>query len=204
VRTDRVKARLSAYLEGDVSSREAARIEAALEASSELREEFRLLQATVGLLRGLPRPEAPLGLAERVVERVRAGEAEPVRWRDWLHRLFEPAFAVPLAATAAALLVFVGTPTGGLLEDESAPGAPLAASALPVPVVTVARETAGPEASGVRNSSRVDLRMPQRQRLQMVRMLRGAGHPHSAALASQMEPDGEVVLASFAKGRRGR
>ena len=47
-------------------------------------------------------------------------------------------------------------------------------------------------------------RPSQRQRLQMVRMLRGAGHPHSAALASQMEPDGEVVLASFAKGRRGR
>lgn len=204
MRTDRVRARLSAYLEGDVSSREATRIEAALEASSELREELRVLLATVRLLRGLPRPEAPPALTERVVARVRAGEADPVRWRDWLHRLFEPTFAVPLAASVAALLVFLGTPTGGLPGAEPAPGTPIASLASPAPVVTVARDTSGRATLRVRNPNRVALRMPQRQRLQLLRMLRGAGHPHSVSLASQMEPDGDIVLASFSEQRRRR
>ena len=201
MRTDRAQARLSAYMEGDVSSREAARIEAALEASAELREELRILQGTVSLLRGLPRSETPPALADRVMERVRAGEAEPVRWRDGLYRLFEPAFAVPLAASAAALLVFVGTPTGGLLEEDSLPNVTVAAldPSAPVASVPVASKT-----PGVRNVNRVGPRMPQSQRVQMMRMLRGAGHPHSAALASQMEPDGDIVLAGFSKGGRGR
>jgi len=200
VRTDRVRARLSAYLEGDVSSREATRIEAALDASSELREELRELQATVRLLRGLPRPEAPPALTEQVVARVRAGEADPVRWRDWLHRLFEPTFAVPLAASVAALLVFLGIPTGGVPGGEPAPGTPIASVAPSAPVVTVAHDTSGQATPRVRNPNRAALRMLRRQRLQM--MLRGAGHPHSASLASQME--GDIVLANFSEGRRRR
>ena len=188
-------------MEGDLSSRESARIEAALEASAELREELRILQETVGLLRSLPRSETPPALAARVMERVRAGEAEPVRWRDGLHRLFEPAFAVPLAASVAALLVFVGTPTGGLLEEGPSTNVSVAelTPSFPVASVPVASET-----SVVRKPSRVNLRMPQSQRVQMMRRLRGAGHPHSAALASQMEPDGDIVLAGYSKGVRGR
>lgn len=201
MRTDRAQARLSAYMEGDVSSREAARIEAALEASAELRAELRILQGTVSLLRGLPRAETPPALADRVMERVRAGEAEPVRWRDGLYRLFEPAFAVPLAASLAALLVFVGTPTGGLLEEDSSPTVSVAELA---PSASVASVPVASETSGVRGASRLDLRLPQSQRLQMMRMLRGAGHPHSAALASQMEPDGDIVLAGYSKGARRR
>lgn len=204
MKSERVRARLSAYLEGDVSPREATRIEAALEASPDLREELRVLQATVSLLRGLPRPEAPPALTERVVARVRAGEADPVRWRDWLHRLFEPTFAVPLAAAVAALLVFLGTPPGGLPGGGPAPDTPIAAVTPPVPTLTVARDTSGGTTLRVRTPNRLVLRMPRRQRLQMMRMLRGAGHPHSASLASQMEPDGDIVLASFSERRRRR
>ena len=128
----RIRTRLSAYLEGDVSSREAARIESALDGSPELREELHGLQATLNLLRDLPRPDGPSALADRVMERVRGGEGSPVRWRDRLHRLFEPTFAVPLVASAAiagagALIVgMLGAVLSGLsalrLELAVAPG----------------------------------------------------------------------------------
>ena len=204
MKTDRVRARLSAYLEGDVSAREAIRIESALEANSELREELRGLQATVSLLRGLPQPEAPPALAERVVARIRAGEADPVRWRDWLHRLFEPTFAVPLTVSAVALLVVIGTPPAVLTGVGSAPGTPIAGVDSPVSAVTVAGEMGGPQTPSVRPLGGSSPRMLKSQRLQMMRRLRGAGHPHSAWLASQMEPAGDVVLASFSQGSERR
>lgn len=202
--TERTRTRLSAYLEGDVSPREAARIESALEKSSELREELRGLQATVSLLRGLPRPDSPPALTERVMERVRAGEGTPVRWRDRLHRALEPTFAVPLVASAAALLVFVGTPTGRLLEAETAAEIPLTAFVPPGSVTSAetGADTADVVKVGVPREA--ELQIPQSQRQQMLRLLRGSGQPNAAPLASQLEPGSDIALASFTKMPRRR
>ena len=80
----RARSRLNAYLEDDLPPRQRARVEAALEASPELRQELAELRGIVDLLRGLPRPEAPPGLAGLVMARVRAGEDEPATLRNYL------------------------------------------------------------------------------------------------------------------------
>jgi len=204
VNNQRIRTRLSAYLEGDVSSREAARIESALEGSPELREELHGLQATLNLLRGLPRPDGPSALTDRVMERVRAGEGSPVRWRDRLHRLFEPTFAVPLVASAAALLVFVGTPTGRLLEAETAAEIPLTAFVPPSSVTSAPAAAEAPEVAQVAVPRSVVLQIPHSERQQIVRLLRESGIPNSAALASQFEPGNDIALASFTGMPRSR
>ncbi|MBW2267621.1 MAG: hypothetical protein JRH16_03515 [Deltaproteobacteria bacterium] len=191
--SSRARARLNAYLEDDLSSSERAGVEAALEVSPELRQELAELRATVELLRSLPRPEAPPALAELVMARVRAGEAEPATLRRWFAGWLELRFAVPVAAAAVALAVFVDArleqPS---LEVAAVPRQPVAESLAKRASVHPSVEIAA------------QMRALARERLQrrvrrhgMAGILRGAGHPHSAAFASDIEGVGEVALAGF-------
>jgi anti-sigma factor RsiW len=206
------------YLEGDVSPGERSRIEAALAEHPELRDELRELEATVALLRGLSAPEPPPALAARVMERVRAGEAEAASWWAWLRKLGEPAVALPLAAGVAALTLFIGSQGGVLPGSDSqggpAPGVQTAATRVPAPVrATPQRSTAAVVTPEDAARSRLQLahKMRRLDRMQQLarggrteeaaRILRGAGHPYSASFAAQLEPDRNLALVSYPGGR---
>lgn len=188
----RARTRLTAYLEDDLSPRERRKVEAALEASAELRREFAELRGTVDLLRSLPRPEAPPALASLVMARVRAGEAEPATLRDWLAGWLEPRYALPVAAAALALAVFVDT----RIDENSGGAAFVTAQVAQVAERPTARHPQVELASQLREVARERLQRRVR-RHGMAGILRGAGHPHSASFASDIDSVGEVALAGF-------
>ncbi len=64
------------------------------------------LRDTVALLHGLRDQEPPPLLADAVMSRIRAGEAEPPRLRRVLSRFADPGTGLALAAGVAGLLVF--------------------------------------------------------------------------------------------------
>lgn len=98
------------YLDGSLSARRRARLDQHLDRCEECRTEVRELRLTISLLRGLPDPEPPENLAESVLQRIAAGEAEPslARRADrWLGALWESVSAPQYALSAAALLALV-------------------------------------------------------------------------------------------------
>jgi len=191
VNPSRARARLSAYLEDELPPRERARVEAALEGSTELRRELAELRRTVELLRGLPRPEAPPALAAAVMARVRAGEAEPTSLRNWLAGWLEPRYAIPIAAASLVLAVFLS---------------PRFEAAVESPQQVASRSIEDPTEAWRRSVDVQALQQLREERLarrgrhhDVARILRGAGHPHSAAFASDIEvevgPDFALVSA---------
>ena len=189
----RARKLLNAYLEGDLDAVTRDDLEHTLVREPELRRELRELEATVALLRGLPEPPPPPALAAQVMERVRAGEAEPARFLDGLRRLFDPALWLPATAAAAAVAVFVTTPDG----------APREASA---PVQVAEAQDAMDRARSQREFI-TRIRAMQAEGLRgraphapVTNILRGAGHPHSASLASQLDDEFDrIVFANFAR-----
>jgi hypothetical protein len=102
-----LRERLSAYLEADLEERERARIEEHLEGCPDCRREYRELRHTVDLLRGLPVPDPPPELADRVIARLRAGEGRPglmARCQARASRIAETSWSTPLAAVAVGLV----------------------------------------------------------------------------------------------------
>jgi hypothetical protein len=98
--------RFSALLAGDLDASERIRIEAHLRDCPDCRREYRELRHTVDLLRGLPAPDPPRDLSDRVIARLRAGEARPgllARCQVRLSRLTESSWPTPVAAVAVGL-----------------------------------------------------------------------------------------------------
>jgi anti-sigma factor RsiW len=202
VRHSRANARLNDFVEGDLRPEERARVAAHVAECDECSRDLAELRATVSLLQRLPDPELPRGFTAAVMARVRAGEAERQGFRSWLRRLAEPAIAVPLAASVAGLAVFV------VVRSEAVPGA----GAPPAASTEVAREQPATQDSRLTpteladNSSRVVVPQPRfgtrggmplggslpvlppGQSTELQHLLLGAGHPHSRALAGQLEP----------------
>lgn len=103
-----VRVLLGDYLEGDLELAERTRLDEHLPHCPRCAQELAELRATIGLLRALPDPEPPPGLAGAVMQRVDAGEATaPILLRA-VRRLAEPRLAAPLAAGLAGLAVFAG------------------------------------------------------------------------------------------------
>jgi negative regulator of sigma E activity len=103
---DELCERLSAYLEADLEASERARIEEHLRECPACRREYRELRHTVDLLRGLPAPDPPLDLADRVIARLRAGEGRTglvARCQARVARIAETPWSTPVAAVAVAL-----------------------------------------------------------------------------------------------------
>jgi hypothetical protein len=186
----------------------------------ECAEELRELGSTVTLLRRLPEAKVPPAFAVSVMARVRAGEAEPGGLLRWLPALATPAFAVPLAAGLAGLVLFAGLWDGPFQQPggESQPVAQIAVSKpLPEPAPgpgqlgpwPALRGAAGPEVRFARAEQRIEfVRALQRRSLlqQLARRghtkevaltLRGAGHPLSSSMASHFD-DHEAANVAFA------
>ena len=100
----KVRARLSSFIERELSDGERRKVAAHLGDCSSCSEELAELQDAVKLLRGLPEPEMPLAFTESVMARVRDGEAEPSGFFARLGRLLEPTVLVPVAVGLAAFL----------------------------------------------------------------------------------------------------
>jgi hypothetical protein len=103
---EKLRERLSAYLEADLDARERTRIKEHLSECPDCRREYRELRHMVDLLRGLPAPDSPPDLADRVIGRLRAGEGRPslmARCQAWVSRIAETPWSTPVAAVAFGL-----------------------------------------------------------------------------------------------------
>lgn len=108
-----VRALLGDYMDGTLALARRALVDAHLDECAACSGHLRALRAAVDALRRLDDPEPPSGLADRVLERVAAGEAEPGRLARWLSaRTRRPWALVPAvgAAAAAVLAVFLAGP----------------------------------------------------------------------------------------------
>jgi hypothetical protein len=211
VNHSKVLARLNDYLERDLPPGERSRITAHLAECPECAEELRELERTVTLLRRLPEAKVPPAFAASVMARVRAGEAHPGGGLlHWLRMLPTPAFAVPLAAGLAGLVLFAGV-WDGLLSQPDVEPEPVARVAVSQPLPALAqgpgrlgprpaiRAAAAPELRAARAERKIELvRAMQRRSLlqelarrgytkQVALTLRGAGHPLSSSMASHFE-----------------
>jgi len=192
----------------------------------ECAEELRELEGTVTLLRRLPGVTAPPAFAASVMARVRVGEAEPGGLLRWLRTLATPAFAVPLTAGLAGLVLFAGL-WDGPLEPSGAEPEPLTRVAVSEPLPERAagparlgprpamRASAGPEARPAQAQRRIELaRAMQRRSLlqqlarrghtkQVALTLRGAGHPLSSSMASHFEDQepANIAFVSWSPGK---
>ena len=192
----------------------------------ECAEELRELESTVTLLRRLPEATVPPAFAASVMARVRAGEAEPGGLLHWLRALATPAFAVPLAAGLAGLVLFAGLRDGPFQRPGAEPE-PVARVAVsePLPELALGPGRLGPRRRSGQAPAR--RRAPRRRsdgsswsgrcsggrcctsspgaatRRQVALTLRGAGHPLSSSMASHFEDHepANVAFASWSPGK---
>ena len=136
---EELRERLSAYLEADLEASERARVEEHLNACPDCRREYRELRHMVDLLRGLPAPDLPPDLADRVIARLRAGEGRPglvERCQAWIAGVATVSWSAPVAKVPCTLsqratslfsfsagIVVMTFWFGGRLEDVRQPGA---------------------------------------------------------------------------------
>ncbi len=174
---------LSAYLEHDLGDAERAKMDAHLRACTTCVGDLEDLRGAVDLLRRLPDPEPPPFLAARVMARIAAGEARSPVWRRWLEQLGAPLVAAPLAAAAAALLVFSFAAPPSAIQIASGPERP-----------DRTREPIGPDRTREPiEMEEIPIAPPElvvaapRDPDMLARGLRGASHPHSTALARHFD-----------------
>lgn len=113
MRHERTARRLSEYLDGTLSGRDGARVEAHIASCPECRNDLAELRRTSELLRSLRAGVESPDLAASILERIRAGEAEPTlveRLRATAGRFFSGAWGAPLATAAVGLTVLVLVP----------------------------------------------------------------------------------------------
>jgi anti-sigma factor RsiW len=227
VKHPEIRAQLSAYLERDLGPEERTQIDTHLESCVACGSELRELRATVSLLRRLPEPGHPPGLADAVMARA---AQRPARVIQLVRRAAEPRFAAALAAGIAGLVFLVDgsdpgrstaptatAPIGLFAHSTTLPSQPAAArvaSAAPREARSarsfgiVLGDSDAPRASAVRpvRARVMSSATPRgaydqyarRARIEEVaRLLRGAGHPYSDSLASHFEEPSTVAMADW-------
>ena len=110
-----IERKLSAYLEGIVSSKEKKQIENHLSSCQMCRRAFEELKRTVALIKGLEQVESPPWFTQKIMSRVRAEQESK---KNIIQRLFYPlhikvpleAFATVLIAVAAVYLFTANEP----------------------------------------------------------------------------------------------
>ncbi len=200
-----IRARLSEYLERDLDPEERCRIGAHLESCAPCESELHELRATVSLLRRLPEPGHPQGLADAVMARVSQGPRGPAKVRSLVLRLSEPRFAAALAAGIAGLFLLFQADDRDPSTQPPAAGQPgtVASAREPGPLRIAAAEPSGARdvragvVSGATPSAIYSGYMRRAKLEEMARQLRGAGHPFSESLAAHFEARPTVVLADW-------
>jgi anti-sigma factor RsiW len=218
-----IRARLSEYLERDLTIEERARIGAHLERCTDCDRELNELRETVSLLRRLPEPTLPAGISEAVMLRIARGEGREARVRSLFRRAAQPRFAAPLAAGLAGLFLLFQAPDAAVTPQRApAPVAVADASALGVPagiadsiaasdeVWVGLRDSGAGWRTGVTsdftpaeayrqyvNQARMEEARGRARMQEYARQLRGAGHPNSESLASRFESRPNIVLADW-------
>jgi anti-sigma factor RsiW len=115
---------LTAYLDGELSVVEAARVRTHLSSCAECRATETLLRRTLTELTALPTFEPSVGLRRRVLSEV---EALPRPWWERLGSWFRPALLAPVAGVAlAGAVALVATGYLGARNNPIARGAELA------------------------------------------------------------------------------
>lgn len=204
-------ARLSAYLEGDLSESERSKLESQLAGDPGLRETLRELEGVVGLLRDLPEAELPPAFAARVMARVQE-QREPAAlgaW-VWLRRIFEPVVAVPLAGGITALALAIGTQQGPdpVVDEAGTSGPRLAASPAPAasseqmpPLSARPVRLASDSRDLERMSSLTEIQKRTLQTIlsrhrheDLARMLSGSGHPYASSFAREVFETGPTLM----------
>ncbi len=116
--------RLSAYLDGQLSSRETSQLEARLRADPGLRQALDDLRGTVQMLRGLPEVKAPRSFA-LTPEMVGPVRHPSLPWLQWATAAATLAFVVVVSWDALGSLGLAGAPMAarevGLLAQEALP-----------------------------------------------------------------------------------
>lgn len=113
MRHDRAARLLSDYLDGSLAGRDRARVEAHLLGCVSCRHALNELRRTAELLRGLRGGVDAPDLAEAVLARIRAGEAEPSvldRLRAGVSRFLAGPLGAPLATAAVGLTLLAVLP----------------------------------------------------------------------------------------------
>ncbi len=133
-----IQKHMADYLEGDLSLDRRALLDAHLDECEACARELAGMRATIALLRSLPDPEIPAGLADNVMRRVRAGEG---RW-TWLDHvqsavsfLISPPVLAPVSAAmlGAGILLAAGQIQLGIPDPEPAAPAHRIAASQPAP-----------------------------------------------------------------------
>lgn len=151
MRHERVLSLLSDYLDGALSRRQAARVDAHLAECEPCRASLVALERTVGLLRSLRGDADAPDLVASVMARVHAGEADPSgfdRLRTFVSRFIAGPLGAPLATAAVGLSLLAVLPR--IEVEVSIPGR--AASVAPRAEVSGVAERAAPRS---RESARV-------------------------------------------------
>ncbi|MGH0037596.1 MAG: hypothetical protein ACQGVK_21410 [Myxococcota bacterium] len=185
-----IDARMADYLEGDLPLEDRALFDAHLDADAESAREVAELRQTIELLRSLPDPETPADLGDRVMARIRAGEARG----SWLERLTEslsswlsPQWAVPLGAAAALVLLAVVSGDLRIGPRESGLSASPEGSGL-----DLARESTGRAAPGPVDRPGVPAPLPPTER---VARAEPPAPPTSSPVAPEVPSGTEVASA---------
>ncbi len=113
--------RLSAYLDGALGAGDLVRVQAHLETCPVCVREYEEFRALRGLLRALPEPALPEGLAGRVRLRL---ERDAGRWRgaaSVLSILWPPSLPRRLALAAVALVLVSGLPLSRMMHATERP-----------------------------------------------------------------------------------
>lgn len=155
---------ISGYLDGTLSANRRRQLDEHLEGCAHCSDEVRELRETVALLRGLPEPEPAENLAQTVLRRVAAGEAEST-WRaradGWLadvsDALSSPRIALP-AAVLVAVVAVVGIGPNFQLFPSSSSSPQGVASA---PAMIAASGTPSSPQPAARSSASRRLRNPE-------------------------------------------
>jgi anti-sigma factor RsiW len=184
----RIRARLSQYLDRKLPPKQRSEIDAHLVECAACSAELHELERTVDLLRRLPDPEPPPYLAQAVMARLEAGEGQRELPMQRLRRLIGPAFATSVAVAVSGLFLFT------LVDIEIQLPPHPATTGDPSPGVVQASSEPKPSRSPyslARHHAR------RGESAEVALLLRGAGHPHSALLATHFEHDSEIALASW-------
>ena len=105
-----IQARLSDYLEGDLSATDSSLVASHLQQCDACARELDVLRAMVELLHSLPTPDPPRDLAQSVMRRLERGEGRQgwfVRLGSALAQLVAAPVALPVSALVAVALVVV-------------------------------------------------------------------------------------------------